>query len=100
MYKTQRAPAQDIRLALSLPRSACPRRYCWWWSTLDFEWHLTPEQGCRFVQERDRGAVPPDWRMREHPCKRAAPDSPADHYEPREPHIEADGVAPDHFSGQ
>ena len=72
--------AEDLDRARSLPASACPRRYCWWWHSLSFTWDTEPVQGCTFATaEKPRGQRYPD-----EPCCRAVPSSRVDHYEPRD----------------
>jgi hypothetical protein len=79
---------EDLDRARSLPASACPRRYCWWWRSLSFDWELEPVQGCTFPSaEKPRGQRFPD-----EPCRRAVPSSRVDHYEARDPHLLEDGV--------
>lgn len=87
----------ELDRARSLPKTECPRRYCWWWKTICFDWDLTPTEGCTFEKRRDQGGVDPRWPDREFPCKRCVPGSKADHYEPREPHLLEDGFAEDRF---
>src|SRR3989304_613877 len=36
----------------------CPRRYCWWWKSLAFEWDVPVAEGCTFLQAQK----PSDWR--------------------------------------
>ncbi|MFG0253458.1 MAG: hypothetical protein ACF8NJ_11365 [Phycisphaerales bacterium JB038] len=83
---------EDIERALQIPRDQCPRRYCWWWRWLSFAWDVPISEGCTFVEDRDRGKVSPEWPNIDRPCCRCVPGSPADHYEPREPHMLEDGV--------
>ena len=82
--------ADDIARARSLPDGACPRRYCWWWHTLSFDWEIPVAEGCTFLTSEK----PPGWPNASAPCKRSEPDSSADHFEPREPHLIEDGVVP------
>ena len=81
---------KDIALARALPEGACPRRYCWWWRSLSFEWTISPRVGCTFLGA-DKGV---DWPNGGVPCRRAYPTSSLDHFEPREPHLIEDGVVP------
>lgn len=85
-----------------LTRSSCPRRYCWYWHTLSFDWHLSPDQGCevaerhiyRLLLERAQGSTIQPWQQ----CCRATGNlQHPDYYEPREPHLEADGWSEDYF---
>lgn len=85
-----------------LSRESCPRRYCWYWHTLSFDWDLSPADGCevgerhitKLLLERAKGESVPAW----HVCCRASGNQrQADYYEPREPHLEADGWPPDFF---
>jgi hypothetical protein len=96
------APPAVVDLAREkLTRDQCPRRYCWFWHSLGFDWELKPEEGCGVPNEhpRDellerRGAELEPWRQ----CCRASgnPQHP-DYYEPREPHLKADGWPEDYF---
>ncbi|MEO0631648.1 MAG: hypothetical protein AAFY46_13125, partial [Planctomycetota bacterium] len=38
----------DKERAANLPLDACPRRYCWWWQSLGFDWDMPPREGCTF----------------------------------------------------
>src|SRR5262249_20861180 len=80
----------DIRKANVIPAGGCPRRYCWWWTSLSFEWNLTPQEGCTFLE----CPKPPGFRFSDIPCCRSEPSSRIDHFEPREPHIRRDGIDP------
>jgi hypothetical protein len=81
------APPEDIERAAQLPLTDCPRRYCWWWRSLSFDWDLSLEQGCRRHESEGGGT----------PCCRRDPTSTVDHYEPREPHLMEDGFEVDRF---
>lgn len=79
---------EDLERAAALSPGDCPRRYCWWWISLAFEWHLPPAEGCTFLKAKKH----PDWKYADIPCCRSDPSSPLDHFEPREPQIEADNM--------
>ncbi len=82
--------SEEISRARSLPADACPRRYCWWWRTLSFEWELTPAEGCAVTT----AAKPKSWRGPERPvCRRCDPAAAVDWYEPRSGEIAVDGIA-------
>jgi hypothetical protein len=88
------APAEEIARARMLARSACPRRYCWWWwQSLRFDWDTPLAKGCEYPTERDV----PGCSFRKTPCSRRDPASEDDHYEPREPHLLSDGFSWDAF---
>lgn len=94
---------ENVALALKLHPSSCPRRYCWWWDTLSFDWSISVADGCTFITERDKGekgAVDMKWRNRDSPCCRCDPTSKADHYERREPHLMEDGIDIHHFDNK
>ena len=80
--------AEDFTRAASLGAEECPRRYCWRWISLSFEWGLTPAEGCTWPQAPKRE----HWHHKETPCRRCDASSQIDHFEPRGPHIEADGI--------
>ena len=95
-------PAELEEARRRLTRRACPRRYCWYWHTLAFDWELSPEEGCeaaerhihRLLLKRQSGKPVPAWQQ----CRRASGNEQhADYYEPREPHLEADGWPEDFF---
>jgi hypothetical protein len=58
---------EDLKRVSELPRDQCPRRYCWWWRSLAFEWDLSPEEGCTFLKSKK----PPGYKHPDVPCKRA-----------------------------
>lgn len=83
--------ADDLERARQLPRSACPRRHCWWWYSLQFAWDTPVQVGCTWL-----AAEKPDTFIgRDKPCKRADPTSDIDHYESRTP--EEDGFTEDYW---
>jgi hypothetical protein len=86
--------AEDLERARSMPLSACPRRYCWWWHSLAFDWSLAPSEGCQFSEF----ASAIGWKSSEIPCCRADESSTADHFEPREPHLAQDGFDDSRFN--
>lgn len=62
---------EDLERARQLPDTACPRRYCWFWHSLSFDWDTPEPQGCTLTN-----------------CRRATGNQHhVDYYEPREPHI-------------
>jgi hypothetical protein len=84
--------AEDLVCAQGLARNDCPRRYCWWWHSLAFDWETPIAQGCTFLIQ----TKPPGYRSPDVPCSRCMP-SGVDHYEPREPHLREDGFNEDAF---
>lgn len=88
VFRVYTPPEEDLNRARELAAGACPRRYCWWWHTLAFDWEMPVEKGCTFV----RSQKPPGWLNPDMPCCRCAPSSDADQYEPREPHLIEDGI--------
>jgi hypothetical protein len=93
----------DLELAKTrLTRSVCPRRYCWYWHTLGFDWEISPEEGCevaerhiyRLLLEQRQGEARPSWQQC---CRATGNPQHADYYEPREPHLAADGWPGDFF---
>jgi len=91
-FRPQKASAEDLEKAKQLPRSACPRRHCWWWHSLSFDWDLTPAQGCTYLQSEK----PPTFMNQQVPCRRADPSSIVDHYEARDP--AEDGFSKDYWN--
>lgn len=89
----EHASPADVRRAKTLPPSTCPRRYCWWWRSLAFEWDISPAEGCTFLTSEK----PPNWHNPGRPCKRADPESSTDHFLPRESNLIEDGLLPEWF---
>jgi hypothetical protein len=97
------SPAELQIAQEKLRRESCPRRYCWYWHTLAFDWELSAEQGCevahrhihRLSLEFQYSTQIEPWQQ----CCRATqnPQQP-DYYEPREPHLAADGWPQDYFN--
>jgi hypothetical protein len=77
---------EDLKWAAAIPRDQCPRRYCWYWHSLRFDWQVSITDGCQWLT-----ASPPNSIGRECACVRADPESILDHYESREPHLKEDG---------
>jgi hypothetical protein len=82
--------AEDLAKASLLPADACPRRYCWWWRSLSFDWNVIPAEGCTFLHA---GKVA-GWKNSDVACCRSDRQSVTDHFEPREPHLLEDGIDP------
>jgi len=95
-FRQSNMSKSDIERAATLSLGQCPRRFCWWWRSLSFEWEVPVAEGCTFTEERDAGRLP-NYSNTEHPCCRCVPASPADHFEAREPHLIEDGFEPDRF---
>ncbi|MGE3853530.1 MAG: hypothetical protein AB7K09_17500 [Planctomycetota bacterium] len=96
---TERAGAADEdtlfpTLAVELVRArqlvgpgSCPRRHCWFWHSLYFDWEISVDEGCDFLARASGSRV---WNDPDVPCRRADPTSSIDHFEPRQPHIMED----------
>jgi hypothetical protein len=89
LFVAVKPSAEDLRRAAALPTSASPRRYCWWWRSLSFDWERAPLEGCTFLS----APKPPGLQHQDVPCRRCDPTASVDHYEPREPHLFEDGFA-------
>src|SRR5262249_53333694 len=96
------SPAELAQARHRLARTSCPRRYCWYWHTLAFDWDMSPAEGCevaerhihRLVLERRQGEPLLAWQE----CCRASGNAQhPDLYEPREPHLRDDGWPEDYF---
>ena len=85
--------SDDIERARGLSARQCPRRYCWWWQSLSFDWETPVKCGCAFPTK----TKPDWWPGSESPCMRAVAESKYDHFEPREPHLIEDGLSPDRW---
>ena len=85
----------DITRANELPLTACPRRYCWWWQSLSFDWEIPANEGCTYLNV----PKPSHWLDTDKPCCRCDTSSQVDHYEPREPHLEHDGFHRHRYCG-
>ena len=93
VFRSVKPSEDDIARAATLPLTSCPRRYCWFWHSLSFDWDTPVTEGCTVAD-----ADPSFWKNTDTPCCRT--DSPGvDHYEPREGHAEEDGVDPYRFCG-
>jgi hypothetical protein len=96
LFEVASPSSEDLTRARELPLlTACPRRYCWWWQSLAFDWDTTVAEGCRFLSTPKLVG----WQWADVPCLRSVPGSEIDHYEPREPHLEADGFDRYRFCG-
>lgn len=82
--------SEDLARASVIPLGECPRRYCWWWASLSFDWDVLPSVGCIFLNAKKH----PDWKYADIPCCRSDPTSPLDHFEPRGLYIAQDGIDP------
>jgi hypothetical protein len=85
-----------------LTSDQCPRRYCWYWHSLSFDWQLKPIDGCQVAEQH-----PHDKRLarggakvvpRRQCCRATGNPLHVDYYEPREPHLKADGWSENYFS--
>src|SRR4051794_17315725 len=73
------SPVELEEARTRLARESCPRRYCWYWHTLDFDWDVSPAEGCEVAErhihrlrlERDQGLLVPPWQE----CCRASGNS-------------------------
>ena len=87
LFAVVKPSPEDFVRAAKIPTHECPRRYCWWWRSLSFDWELTPLQGCTFLASPKS----PNLKNVDVPCCRCEPSSTVDHYESREPHLLKDG---------
>jgi hypothetical protein len=87
---------EDLARARQLSPDSCPRRHCWWWHSLLFDWEIEPSIGCTFLLSKK----PPGWPHPEICCKRSDRESDVDQYEPREPHMEDDGFDVRHWQAK
>jgi hypothetical protein len=94
IFKPYLSTPDDLAKSRNIPLSACPRRYCWWWHGLAFDWHLSPSEGCTFLQSEK----PKGWKHTDVACCRVAGSGDTDHYEPREPELRDDGFDDLRFS--
>ena len=95
LFEVVTPTADDLARSRELTLLAGPRRYCWWWQSLAFDWDTPVAVGCRLRES----AKPPGFRFPDVPCCRLDPTSGVDHYEPREPHLVEDGFEPDRVLG-
>jgi hypothetical protein len=87
IFRDYRPTEEDLRKAAEIPRHECPRRYCWWWRTLGFDWEKSAAEGCELPTTRELAY----YRGGDIPCCRAVPSSGVDHYESRTPCLIEDG---------
>src|SRR6218665_1937961 len=83
----------DIERAANIPVNECPRRYCWWWRSLSFEFDIRIAEGCTYMKK----SKPRVWVLPHVPCSRCDSFSTVDQYEPRDPHLMEDGFEADHW---
>ena len=81
------ATVEDLKRVELLASSDCPRRYCWWWQSLAFDWEVSIGEGCRFLSSEK----PKGWLEANTPCSRMTSEGKVDHFEPREPALREDG---------
>lgn len=84
-------PNDKVKLTQISPKD-CPRKYCWWWRTLAFDWEISAAEGCTFLEAARKGALPNYAVRPDLPCCRADSSSEVDHYDPQDPYILEDGV--------
>lgn len=87
---------QDLeRARRTLKPTDCPRRYCWYWRTLSFEFDIPIIVGCE-LKDKYPWAAHPDSPLE---CSRVdGRRELPDYYEPREPHLREDGCPENYFS--
>src|SRR5262249_17757117 len=78
----------DLAQAAKMSSDCCPRRYCWWWGSALFEWDRSPSDMCTFLHS----PKPTGYQPSDVPCCRSDATSLFDHFEPREPFLEADEI--------
>lgn len=89
-FRRDEITEEDLLKVKEMDGSECPRRYCWWWHSLGFEWELTAEEGCTWAET----AQSENWPHKDERCIRCDKSSTVDLFESRGPHIAADGVDP------
>jgi hypothetical protein len=72
--------SEDRRRLKQVRALDCPRRYCHWWHSVEFDWESTVAQGCMLRDADDKR------------CCRAFPRSEFDHFEPRSDALAEDGL--------
>jgi hypothetical protein len=88
MHRPYTISKDDLDKVRSFDTSTCPRRYCWWWTSLKFEWNLSAAEGCTFMDAEK----PEGWNNADCECRRTGADSNVDQYEPRDAQILEDKV--------
>ena len=74
------SPAAELSEAHRLlHREDCPRRYCWWWHSLQFDFHLAPSEGRELAERWPRKYVKGGPIC----CRASHGAKHKDHYEPR-----------------
>ena len=58
-----------------------------------FHWDISAADGCGFL----KADKPPGWAQQSSPCIRALAGSTVDHFEPREPALDEDAFARNHW---
>jgi hypothetical protein len=88
IFKSDKPSSEDLVVAQQLSADACPRRYCWWWKSLSFEWDVSVPIGCTFLQAEK----PKAWKNCDVPCFRSGAESDVDHFEPRDAQLIEDHI--------
>jgi len=91
VLQTYNPTTEDLSEARKLTSKDCPRRYCWWWHSLSFDWEMSIDEGCKFLVSKKHI----DWNHADTPCCRCDPNSNIDHFEPRDPQIIQDEISVD-----
>lgn len=73
-----------------IKRCECPRRYCWWWNSSNFNWDVDVKDGCEVTFESREMTG----------CSRADPTRNTDLYASHEPNLEEDGLPEDYFDSK
>lgn len=88
VFEPHKPSDDDIRQAKNMAPDECPRRYCWWWHSLRFDWNVPVHVGCTFLDS----PKPKGFKNVDLPCKRMTEMGSTDHYLAREPHLIEDGM--------
>lgn len=90
ILKSYTPTQEDFRRLNTVCDDECPRRYCWWWRSLEFDWDIPTQEGCTFLGSEK----PPGWPNQDTPCYRAASGSGVDHFETRDSATIEDRIDP------
>ena len=94
VFKGHSPTKEELEKAKTLDRDACPRRYCWFWRSVKFEFETPVSEGCNAANEFPFNVNPRHpvicWRASRNPYD-------SDYYESRPSYLIRDGINPEYF---
>ena len=84
----------ELKKAKKFKKTDCPRRYCWFWHSLRFDFELPIDKGCNLANEFPFNVLCKEPIF----CRRRTGNiSDKDLYERREPYLMKDGFEINRF---